>query len=140
MPQESQIKIHIVRRHLALMQIFSLALTIVGAVIGLVGGLANSAALVIAGTVLAIIGAVCQYVAGQPFIKNFSERDWLPSGNEYLLSTPASRHRKGRGASPTIYQQVNGSYETVICDEVENSDGSFILRASKPFDGRLVLK
>jgi hypothetical protein len=122
------------------MQIFSLALTIVGAVTGLIGGLANSAALVIVGTVLAIIGAICQYVAGRPFIKNFSERDWLSSGKEYLLSTPASRHRKGRGASATIYQRVNGSYETVICDEVENSDGSFTLRASNPFDGRLVLK
>jgi hypothetical protein len=91
-------------------------------VIGLVGGLANSA-----GTgyrsVLAIMGVVCQYVAGRAFIKSFSDCDWLPSGNEYLLSTPASRHRKGRGASPTIYQRVNGSYETVICDKVENSDG-----------------
>lgn len=122
------------------MQIFSLGLTIVGALIGLVGGLANSSALVIVGTVLAIIGAVCQYVAGRPFIKNFSERDWLPSENDYLLSAPASLHRKGRSASPTVYQQVNGSYETVICDDVENSDGSFTLRASKPFNGRLVLK
>ena len=59
-----------------------------GAVIGLVGGLANSAALVTVGTVLAIMAAVCQHVAGRAFIKCFSECDWLPSGNEYLLSTP----------------------------------------------------
>jgi hypothetical protein len=122
------------------MQTVSLVLTIVGAVIGLVGGLTNNAALAIAGTVLAIVGGVCQYVAGKPFVRNFSETDWQHTGDDYQLAIPASLHRRGRGASPKVYQSTNGSYETVICDEVEYNDGSFCLRATRPFKGRLVLK
>jgi len=35
---------------------------------------------------------------------------------------------------------TNHAYEVVECDEVEQNDGSFTIRASRPFNGRLVLK
>ncbi len=122
------------------MQILSLVLTIIGAILALFGGLIGSVVLGIVGTLLAIIGALCQYVTGRPFIRNFSENDWQKSDSDYFLSTPASRHLRGHGASAKIYQSINSSYEVVECDEAEEKDGSFTIRATMPFRGRLVLK
>lgn len=122
------------------MQILSLALTIIGAILALIGGLILNVGLGVVGTLLAIIGALCQYVSGRPFIKTFSEDDWQKSDRDFFLSIPASRHLRGHGASAKIYQSSNGSHEVVECDEAEEKDGSFTIRATMPFRGRLVLK
>ena len=123
------------------MQILSLLLTIVGAILGLVGALINNLLVGVIGTFLTIVGAACQYYISKPFIKNFTEADWVKSGDrEYMLSIPASRHLRGRGIAAKVYMTNNEGYEVVGCDEVENKDGSFVIRAVMPFEGRLVLK
>ena len=122
------------------MQIALLILTIVGAIVGLIASLMGNITLGIVSTLLVVIGALWQYYAAQPFVRTFSENDWQNAAGDYALCIPASRHRKGKGASARVYQLANGSYEVVECDEVEQNDGSFAIRASRPFDGRLVLK
>jgi hypothetical protein len=122
------------------MQIVLLVLTIVGAILGLIAGLIGNVTLGVVSTLLVVICAIWQYYAAQPFIKTFSEADWRKTANEYVLSIPASRHRKGKGASAKIYHLTDVGYEVVECNEVEQGDGSFTTRASRPFNGRLVLK
>lgn len=118
----------------------SLILTIVAAVLGLVGGLVGNSAIAVIGASLTIVGAVFQYLLAKPFIKHFAEKDWIKCTNEYTLSIPAWRHLRGHGVSAKVYESIAGSYEVVICDEIELKDGSFMLRASKPFLGRAVIK
>ena len=122
------------------MQILSLALTIIGAILALIGALIGNIVVGVIGTFLTILGAVFQYLIGKPFIKNFTEDDWAGSRDEYSLSISARRHWRGHGVSATVYQSSDESYEVVECDEVEQRDGSFLIRASKPFRGRLVLR
>lgn len=122
------------------MQILSLLLTVVGAVLGLYGTLFINLLVGVIGTLLTIVGAVCQYYVSKPFIKNFTDEDWIKSGDEYKLSIPSSRHLRGRGVAAKVYMIKSESYETVICDEVEEKDGSFVIRAKMRFKGRLVLK
>gem|GEM_PF-7132421 len=81
-----------------------------------------------------------QYFIGKPFIKEFGESDWKKTDQGYLVSVSSRRHLRGHGISSTVSEFVDGSYEAVMCDEVEQEDGSFLIRASKPFRGRLVLK
>lgn len=57
-----------------------------------------------------------------------------------MFSIPASRHLRGQGAAGKVYMANNESYEVVECEEVEEKDGSFTIRATVPFPGRLVLK
>lgn len=89
---------------------------------------------------MSITGAVFQYFIGKPFIKHFTEDDWIKSSDEYLLSVPVKRHRRGRGISAKVYQSSDGSYEVVHGGEEEAKDGSFSITVTKPFRGRLVLK
>lgn len=111
-----------------------LVITISGIILVTIGFL-------VIGTFLAIIGVVLQYVIGKPFIKYFTEDDWIKSSDdEYLLSIPAWRHLRGQGISPTVYQSSDEAHEVVHCGEVEAKDGSFRISVSKPFRGRLVLK
>ncbi len=122
------------------MQILLLLLTIIGAIISLVGMLTGNLAVGVVAILLTITSAIFQYFLSQPFIKEFAEKDWIESGEEYMLKTPASHHLRGHGASAKVYQVTDDSYEVVICDEVEERDGSFILRAGMRFQGRLFLK
>jgi hypothetical protein len=111
------------------MQILSLLLTIVGAVLGLIGALISNLLIGVIGTFLTIIGAVSQYYVGRPFIKKFTENDWNKLGDrEYQFSIPASRHLRGQGAAAKVYMANNESYEVVDCEEVEERDGSFTIR------------
>ena len=122
------------------MQILLLLLTILGAVISLVGTLTGNLVVGVVAAFLTIIGAFFQYLLSKPFIKEFDEKDWIESGDEYMLKIPAARHWRGHGASARVYQVTGDSYEVVMCDEVEERDGSFLLRARMRFQGRLVLK
>ena len=80
------------------MQIVSPVLIIVGAVIGLVGGLTNNAALAIAGTVLAIVGGACHTSLVNHSSGTSPKRDWQHTRDD-CQPIPASLHRRGRGAS-----------------------------------------
>jgi hypothetical protein len=122
------------------MQILSLVLTIIGAILGFVGGLLVNLPLGVAGMVLTIAGAYGQYYLGKPYIADFAEADWIQSGNEFEFSIPPSRHLRGRGIVAGVYMLKDGSYQAVGCEEVENEDGSFSIRANTRFRGRLVLR
>jgi hypothetical protein len=122
------------------MQILSLVLTIIGAILGFVGGLLVNLPLGVVGTVLTIAGAYGQYYLSKPFIADFAEADWIQSGEEFEITIPPSRHLRGRGVVPVVCILKSGSYETVFCSEVENDDGSFSIRSNMRFQGRLVLK
>jgi ABC-type polysaccharide transport system permease subunit len=111
-----------------------------GAIISLVGILTGNLVVGIVAAFLTIISAIFQYLLSKPFIKEFDEKDWLESGDEYTLKIPSSRHWRGHGASAKVYQVAGDSYEVVMCDEVEERDGAFLLRARVRFQGRLVLK
>ncbi len=122
------------------MQLLSLTLTIIGGLVGLAGGLTGNVLVTVAGAVVAVVSSVFQYLVSKPFIREFTKSDWKETDQGYQVLIPSRRHLRGRGISSTVSQFVNGSYEVVECDEVEQEDGSFIIRASKPFEGRLVLK
>ena len=71
---------------------------------------------------------------GKPFIKKFTENDCTKLGDrEYMFSIPSSRHLRGQGAAGKVYMANNESYEVVECEEVEEKDGSFTIRATVPF-------
>jgi hypothetical protein len=49
------------------MQILSLLLTIVGALIGVIGGLVGNIPLILIGTLMTVMGAIFQYLIAKPF-------------------------------------------------------------------------
>ena len=122
------------------MQIILLILTICGAIIAFVAALL-SGNLWLGGLALliTIIGSVWQYILSKPFIKDFTEADWTPSSEGYLLSVPATKHLRGQSVSPTVYGKNSSGYEVVFCDEVMEAN-RFFIRANKPFVGKIVLK
>lgn len=123
------------------MQVIALILTIIGGVLAFIGpALLDSLVFGGIGTAISVIGAIFQYYVSRPFIKTFTENDWTQRGDQYILCVSASHHLRGNGISAKVYENMNGSSEVVICDEIEQGDGSFAIRASKPFCGKLVLK
>jgi hypothetical protein len=122
------------------MQVILLIITVIGAILGFIGVLTCSVGVGGIGALVGIKGVVFQYFIGKPFIKDFTEDDWIKSNDEYLLSVPARRHRRGRGIAAKVYQSSDGSYEAFYCGEEEAKDGSFSISVVKPFRGRLVPK
>ena len=86
---------------------------------------------------MTIIGAAFQYFIGKPFIKDFTEDDWTKSSDEYLLSVPARRHRRGRGISAQVYQSSDGSYEVVHCGEEEAERRFFLNHGHEAVPGQV---
>ena len=85
-------------------------------------------------------GAFLQHHVSKPFVLNFSENDWTPSDDGFILSVPAQHHMRRQEIISTVYQITDGVSEVVMCDEQERQDGSFVISAGGRFNGRLVLK
>ncbi len=122
------------------MGLLSYLLTIIGIIVGVAGAVAQQTGLVVVGALLSSVGATGQYRLSKPFIKEFTESDWIKAGDEYVITIPARKHLRGRGVVPKVYMLNGGIYEAVELDETEEKDGSFQLSASQTFRGRAVLK
>jgi hypothetical protein len=119
------------------MKVFALLMTVIGIITATLGIVFPILGLV--GGFIGIIGAVLQYSASKPKVKMFSEADWIQANGEYVISIPAGRFR-GREPVGKVYALSDGKYEVVMCDERELEDGTFEVRVTMPFAGKLVLK
>ena len=75
----------------------------------------------------------------KPFVFDFLIGDWVRDGAEFKFSVSSSVHHRGPGLSATVYLNNGSKLEAVVCDEVIEEDLTFVIRASRPFQGRLVL-
>ncbi len=122
------------------MHVLSLTLVIIGVAIGIAGALYGNLALTIVSSIVAVGGAILQFLISRPFVRDFDVNDWRQSTEDFVITVPAWRHLRGHVPAAMIYLKTEESYEVVICDESVESNGSFIIRASQPFQGRIVLK
>jgi hypothetical protein len=95
-----------------------------------------------AGIFISVVAIVRQYRETRSFTYDFSESTWNPSGDEYVLEIPKSKHKKGRTpASITVYQPTeSGGYQEVMCGVHATPSGTVRITATKPFSGRVVIK
>lgn len=119
---------------------FSLFLAIASIIIGFISSASGNFVVSGIATAIAIAGTFLQYYLSKPFVLNFRESDWTPVNEEFFISIPAHHHKRRHEIVSTVYLVDAGLSQVVSCDEIEKQDGSFVISASKPFTGRLVLK
>ena len=119
------------------MRISALILVIIGVLIALLSPVSFIYGVV--GAILSVVGAILQFYLSRSFVAEFTENDWDNKGDEYTYTVPSGWWRS-HGTAPVVYLFNGSTYEVVGCDQIENPDGSFTLKATQPFQGRLVLK
>lgn len=136
------------------MKLFGLVLAIAGTIVAFTGSVLGyyqwgGAGLIAigAGAVIAVISYILQHRSSEPFVLEFSEKDWILGENEdmYHLKLLPSQHRRGNKIKAEVQMKRDGSYVPVYCSEEVMDDGTCIITISRtplcgPFAGRVILK
>jgi hypothetical protein len=94
------------------------------------------------GIVISAVAAIRQYREQRPFIHDFSEQEWNPSPDGFVLEIPKSEHDKGNTPAviATYYPTDSGGHGRIEYGEEVTSSGTVRITGGKPRSGRVVIK
>lgn len=117
----------------------ALLITVVGILLGLAASLGNIVWLSVLAAVVALMGAYAQYRDTMPYEFIFSGSSWQRAGSGFKLVIPKEQHKKSNPTA-TVFKGENQTYEEVDCDISADTTGAIVLRATIPFEGKVLIK